>query len=73
MEPCIYLLMCFVPILLFISMLIAQKMKFSIKISSVNVTRKLRIWSDLLQKSLMESLIFCAVAVKNSAVNAVKS
>ena len=35
----------------------AQKMKFSIK----DFSSKLRIWSHLLKKSLMENFIFCAV------------
>ena len=35
----------------------AQKMKFSIRISSLNVT-KLQIWSHLLKKSIMENFIF---------------
>ena len=42
----------------------AQKMKFSIKdfFSKYDqIRRKLRIWSHLLKKSLMENLIFCAV------------
>ena len=42
----------------------AQKMKFSIKDSSSKcdqIHRKLRIWSHLLKKSLMENFIFCAV------------
>ena len=42
----------------------AQKMKFSIKdVSSKcdQIRRKLRIWSHLLEKSLMENFIFCAV------------
>ena len=44
-----------------------KKWRFPIRISSVNVTksavvrRKLRIWSHLLKKSLMENFIFCAV------------
>ena len=41
-----------------------QKMKFSIKgfISKCDqIRRKLRIWSHLLKKSLMENFIFCAV------------
>ena len=41
-----------------------QKMKFSIKdlFSKCDQIRSfLRIWSHLLQKSLMENLIFCAV------------
>ena len=42
----------------------AQKMKFSIKdfFSECDQIRmKLRIWSYLLQKSLLENFIFCAV------------
>ena len=41
----------------------AQKMKFSIKdlFSKCDQSRrKMRIWSHLLKKSLMENLIFCA-------------
>ena len=43
---------------------IAQKMKFSIKdfFSYCDQIRSfLRIWSDLLKKSLMENFMFCAV------------
>ena len=42
----------------------AQKMKFSINDFSSKcdqICRKLRIWSHLLKKSLMENFIFCAV------------
>ena len=42
----------------------AQKMKFSIKdifIKCGQICRKLLIWSHLLNKSLMENFIFCAV------------
>ena len=42
----------------------AQKMKFSIKDSFSKydqIRRKLRIWSNLLKKSLMENFIFCAI------------
>ena len=42
----------------------AQKMKFSIKdffSKCDQIRRKLRIWSHLLKKSLMENFIFCAV------------
>ena len=41
-----------------------QKMKFSIRnffSKCDQIRRKLRIWSHLLQKSLMENLNFCAV------------
>ena len=43
----------------------AQKMKFSIKNFFTNcdqIRRKLRIWSYLVKKSLMENFIFCAVS-----------
>ena len=42
----------------------AQKMKFSIKdifTKCGQIRRKLRIWSHLLKKYLMEYFIFCAV------------
>ena len=42
----------------------AQKMKFSIKdffIKYDQIRRKLRIWSHLLKKSLMETLFFCTL------------
>ena len=42
----------------------AQKMEFSIKdfcSKCGQIRRKLRIWSRLLKKSLMENFIFCAV------------
>ena len=42
----------------------AQKMKFSIKdfFSKYDqIRRKMRIWSHLLKKSLMENFILCAV------------
>ena len=41
-----------------------QKLKFSIKGSFSKydqMNRKLRIWSHLLKKSLMETFVFCAV------------
>ena len=44
----------------------AQKMKFSIKdffSKCDQIRRKLRIWSHLLKKSLMENFIFCAVVL----------
>ena len=43
--------------------MIAQKMKFSIKDffkKCDQIRRKLRIWSHLLKKTLMENFIFCA-------------
>ena len=46
------------------AIIIAQKMKFSIKnfFSKYDqIRRNLRIWSHLLQKSLMENFVFCAV------------
>ena len=46
----------------------AQKMKFSIKDSFSkcdHIRRKLRIWSHLVKKSLMENSIFCAVNSNN--------
>ena len=46
--------------------LTAQKMKFAIKNFSSKcdqIRRKLKIWLHLLEKSLMEKLIFCAVAL----------
>ena len=48
----------------FKSVYIAQKVKFAIKDFSSkcdHIRRKLRIWSHLLEKSLMEKFIFCAV------------
>ena len=42
----------------------AQKMKFSVKDFASKcdlIDRKLRIWSHLLDKSLMKNFIFCAV------------
>ena len=44
-----------------------QKIKFSIKdffSKCDQIRRKLRIWSYLLKKSLMQSLIFCVVSCK---------
>ena len=43
----------------------AQKIKFSIKdffSKCDQIQRKLRIWSHLLKKALMENFIFCAVS-----------
>ena len=48
-----------------------QKMKFSIKdsFSKCNqIRKKLRIWSHLLKKSLLENFIFCAVLGKGGCV-----
>ena len=48
----------------------AQKMKFSIKdfFSKCGQIRwKLRIWSHLLKKSLMENFIFCAVVLQSKS------
>ena len=44
----------------------AQKMKFSIKVPSKNVTESadfVRIWSHLPKKYLMRNLIFCAMDI----------
>ena len=53
--------------------LIAQKMKFSNKDFSSKCKQirwKLRIWSHLLEKSLMENFIFCAATgLFHAAVN----
>ena len=52
------------PLSLFSIINTAQKMKFSIKnffSKCDQIRRKLRIWSHLLRKSLMENFIFCAV------------
>ena len=49
---------------LIVSPIAVHKMKFSIKYFSSKcdqIRRKLRIWSHLLKKSLMQNLIFCAV------------
>ena len=46
------------------SLYTAQKMKFSIKdffSKCAQIRKKLRVWSHLLRKSLMENFIFCAV------------
>ena len=50
-----------------VSNYIAQKMKFCIKdffSKCAQIRRKLRIWSHLLKKFLMENFIFCAVLIK---------
>ena len=47
-----------------ITLITAQKMQFSIKdlfSKCDQIRRKLRVWSHLLKKSLMENFIFCAV------------
>ena len=44
----------------------AQKLKFSVKYffsKCDQISRKLRIWSHLLKKFLMENFIFCAVRI----------
>ena len=44
----------------------AQKMKFSLRISSVNVIKSAGncgFWSHLLKKSFMENFSFCAIRV----------
>ena len=49
-----------------------QKIGFPLRISSVNVTKcvgRLRIWSYLLKKSLVENFIFCAVIRTNAKKN----
>ena len=51
----------------------AQKMKFSIKDFSRKcdqIRRKLRIWSHLLEKSLIENFIFCAMREMLLQINA---
>ena len=51
---------------LFLHQFTAQKMKFSVKhlfSKDDQIRRKLRIWSHLLKKSLMENFILCAVDV----------
>ena len=43
-----------------------KKRSFPLRLSSVNATKsqsKLRLWANLLKKSLIENFIFCAVAV----------
>ena len=47
-----------------------QKINFSVKVffsKYDQIRRKLRIWSHLLKKYLMENLIFCAVAAREGA------
>ena len=43
-----------------------KKWILPLRISSVKISRKLRIWSYLLKKSLIENFILCAVKVWNS-------
>ena len=53
-----------------------KKMKFSIKdffSKCEQIRRKLRIWSHLLKKSLMDNFIFCAVMSKDLLKVAVRS
>ena len=53
----------------------AQKMKFSIKdffSKCDQICRKLRTWSHLLKKPLMENFIFCAMYIRMKVVNRVK-
>ena len=53
----------------------SQKMKFFITdffSKSAQICRKLRIWSYLLKKSLMENFIFCAVLVAKTVYFTVK-
>ena len=45
-----------------------KKRRFPLRIFSVNVT-KLRIWSRLLKKSLMEIFAFCAVRSRTGLIN----
>ena len=55
---CVSVPVCYLPVT-------AQKMKFSIKDfhnKCDQIRRKLRIWSHLLIKSLMENFNFCAVS-----------
>ena len=57
------------------STITAQKTKFSIKgFFSIcdQISRKLRIWSHLLKKSLMENFIFCAVNCESLFIGAVE-
>ena len=49
----------------------AQKMKFSIKdffSKCDQICRKMRIWSHLLRKSLLENFIFCAVSCNHNGL-----
>ena len=49
----------------------AQKIKFAIKdffSKCDQIRKKLRIWSHLLKKSLMENFIFCAVLLQISII-----
>ena len=56
----------------FLSAITAQKMKFSIKdffSKCDQIRRKLRIWSHLLKKSLIENFICCAVLFCSPTAN----
>ena len=59
-------------ILNFVVKLTAPKMKFSIKdffSKCDQIRRKLRIWSHLRKKSLMENSIFCAVTYSKIVIH----
>ena len=61
---------------LFILFIPTQKMEFSIKdffSKCGQIRRKLRIWSHLMMKSLMENFIFCAVIKMNQASSRFKN
>ena len=50
----------------------AQKMMFSIKdffSKCYQIRRKLRIWSHVMKKSLMENIVFCEVLVEHLSTN----
>ena len=54
-----------------LSLSLHKKMKFSIKdffSKCDQIHRKLRIWSHLLAKSLMENFIFCVVFFQTSVI-----
>ena len=54
----------------------SQKMKFSIKnffSKRDQIGRKLRIWSHLLKKSLMENFIFCVVWLQPNCLSSLES
>ena len=57
-----------------IKTLTAQKMKFSIKVflsKCDQIGSFLRIWSHLMKNSLVENVIFCAVAIPEMAPNGI--